>query len=121
MNENNTATAKTAGFDAANVTTGAMICPVCHKTFNDVVTFAEHMTQHSKEEKRRREEEEKQRKAGQKKADYARLEKLRSMYEEAYNAYYKAKEKYYEDYNESFVEWDSVLGDILKRDWGRWF
>lgn len=117
MNENSAATAKTAGVN----TPTAMVCPICNKMFNDVIAFAEHMTQHSKEEKRRREDVEKQHKADQKKADYARLEKLRNMYEEAYNTYYKAKEKYYDDYGESFVEWDSVLSDILKRDWGRWF
>ena len=113
MNENSTA--KVAG-----VPTG-MICPVCHKTFDDVIAFSDHMTQHSKEEKKRREEEEKQRKADQKKVDYARLEKLRNMYEEAYNAYYKAKEKYYNDYDESFVEWDDVIGTIFNSIHNRHF
>jgi len=98
-----------------------MLCPVCHRVFYDIHSFADHMNQHSKDEKKKKEEEEKQRKADQKKVDYARLEKLRNMYEEAYNKYYKAKEKYYDDYGESFVEWDDVVSDLFNINRHRWF
>lgn len=119
MNENSTATAKTAGVN----TPTAMVCPICNKMFNNVIAFAEHMTQHSKEEKKRREEEEKQRKADQKKLDAARLEKLKKMYEDAYTTYLQAKEKYIDNYGEDEIPTDlSGVFDFLKNfdGWRRW-
>ena len=115
MSENNNAT--------INTKSPTMDCPVCGKQFTNIHDYATHMKQHSEEQKKREAEEEKQRKADQKKVDTARLEKLRKMYEDAYGEYYKAKEKYYEDYGEVFIEWDDVASTLrdIGSQWRRWF
>lgn len=106
----------------------AMICPVCGKSFNDIHVFAFHINEHSQDEKRRKAEEEKQRKADQKKVDYARLENLKKIYEDASNNYIKAKEKYAEDYGENYdgdFSWDKIvriLNDYgTNNKWGHWW
>ena len=78
-------------------------CPVCGKTFESIHEYAAHMMEHSKTEKKKKEEEERQRRADQKKVDLDRVTKLRNVYEDAFEAYSKAKEKYEEEYNETIV------------------
>lgn len=103
-----------------------MICPVCGKEFSNIHTFAEHLSQHSREEKRRKEEEEKQRKADQKKVDAAKLELLRKGYLDTYAEYVKAKNKYEENYGKEETEyinnWDDLTSFIknLNLGWGCW-
>lgn len=110
--------------DTVNNEAPTLVCPVCGKSFGDVHALAFHINEHSQDEKRRKAEEEKQRKADQKKVDYARLENLKKIYEDASSNYIKAKEKYAEDYDECFDSWDSVFSFINNyannNSWNRW-
>lgn len=91
------------------------VCPVCKKAFSNLHEYANHMKMHSDEEKKREEEEKKKRLEDQKKVDYANLEKLRKMYEDAYSKYLKEKEKYVDKYGENYVGSDlSGVFDFLK-------
>lgn len=103
-----------------------MICPVCGKEFSNIHTFAEHLSQHSREEKRRKEEEEKQRKADQKKVDAAKLETLKKGYLDAYREYLNAKNKFEDAYGRDETNYNYTIDDFtdlvndLNLGWGRW-
>lgn len=90
------------------------VCPVCEKKFNDIIEYSEHLKGHAEEEKRRKTEEEKRRMADQKKFDLAKLEKLRTVYENATSEYFAAKKSFEAKYNEAYPnDWKSITDNLF--------
>lgn len=113
MNENTNKTIKSTG------SVPPMVCPVCGMHYFDVHSFAEHMTEHSKDEKKRKAEKEKEELAQRRKKDIEELEKLYEEKSMAEKKLQKAIDAYHDKYGSVLVEYDGTprslfLSDLLR-------
>ena len=51
------------------------VCPVCGQKFQDIVSYAAHLTEHSEEEKKRKADEAQKQREAKRKADIEKLER----------------------------------------------
>lgn len=84
--------------ESVTIEAPAMVCPICGKTFNDIHSYANHLTDHSQEEMKRKAEEEKKERENQRKNDIDNLLKLKAEYKAAEKKLETALNDYEEKY-----------------------
>lgn len=91
----------------------AMMCPICQKVFFDIHSYAEHVSEHSREETKRKAEEEKKRRDSQQKKDAETLIRLNDEFRAAKNKYDTAVAEYRKKYGGLLFPYDKDLGYLF--------
>ena len=87
-------------------------CPVCWQHFQDIHTYAAHVTGHSENEKKRKAEDEKKRREVERKADIEKLELLYADKRDAEVAFEKGMEEYRKKYGGLSFHYRSLTPDL---------
>ena len=88
--------------------TGELRCPVCGKSFRNVVDFANHVSQHAQEEKNRIAEAKRIQRECQQKLDAKKIESLYNKKNEAEQEFNKALSEYKKNYGGFIFPYDSI-------------